>query len=182
MFKVLLSLLISVVTLSVSAACYTYDNSSTQVNWTAYKTPAKAGVNGSFKDIKVSPKKSSGSLTDIMTGASFKIDTNSTHTKNPARDTKIEKFFFDGVQISGKVTKLGKDKIYTTMTMNGTSVSVPLKMSLSGNTLTATGHIDILDFMMSKHLSSINKACKALHEGKTWSDVKVTLKTSFKGC
>jgi hypothetical protein len=43
----------------------------------------------------------------------------------------------------------------------------------------ATGVIDILDFSAGDALSSINKACSDLHEGKTWSDVTIGFTTKI---
>jgi len=63
--------------------------------------------------------------------------------------------------------------------MNGVTKTVPLKYSFSNGIFDANGVIDILDFSASKALSSINKACFALHKGKTWSDVSIGFSTKI---
>lgn len=182
MSKVLIFVLTTIFSLNLHAACHMYNAKRTKVSWTAYKTPAKAGVGGFFRKFEITPKKSSGSIVEVLTGSTFTIDPTSTFTKDASRDKKIVNSFFMGAKISGKVLSVKKNMIHTEITMNGQTKKVPLKFTVKGNELMANGHIDVLDFMMSKNLQSINKACFEKHEGKTWSDVKITLQSTFKGC
>ncbi|EQC52413.1 YceI-like domain protein, partial [Bacteriovorax sp. DB6_IX] len=103
-------------------------------------------------------------------------------TKNTGRDKKIVDNFFRDVKISGKVTAIKKNMLITEMVMKGKKVKVPMKYTLEGSKLSATGTIDVFDFMMHSNLDAINKACKALHEGKTWNDVNIELKTDLTSC
>jgi hypothetical protein len=66
------------------------------------------------------------------------------------------------------------------VTMNGITKNVPMNYTFNKGDLSATGNIDILDFSANKALSSINKACFDLHEGKTWSDVAIGFATNIK--
>lgn len=173
----------------LSAEC-TYSVGSIDVSWKAFKTPAKAGVGGSFKGLNYSGDKSGKSIDAIVNSASITIDTDkkSVHTKDKSRDGKIAKFFFStmsgGEQIKANVKKFTKKRLTLAVTMNGKTVDVPMNYKIDGNNLKADGVIDVFDFGMVKQLEGINKACRALHEGKTWNDVEIFLNVAFnsKGC
>lgn len=171
----------------LQAACMQVDQNSVKLKWTAYKTPLKAGVSGLLKNISLQSS-SNDSIASLISSTSFTIATGpkSVDTKNPARDGKISKFFFssakDNGKISGKVSSYKKDKLVFEITMNGVTKKVPMKVSIKNNLLTADGHMDILDFSMSESLAKLNKACFALHEGKTWSDVALNLQLNFTAC
>lgn len=64
--------------------------------------------------------------------------------------------------------------------MNGVDKDVALEVKLDGNKVTGHGFIDILDFSAVSSLRSLNKACFAKHEGKTWSDAEVTITATCK--
>lgn len=164
------------------ANCYQVNNAETKIQWTAFKTAKKAGVGGSFTKFEIKTTKKQGAILDLIKGARFTIDSNSVSTKNEGRDAKIEKFFFQDMKINGVVTKVDSNYLYVDMTLAGKTVKVPLKYDIEGGELEAEGTIDVLDFGLSKNLSSLNKACLALHEGKTWSDVKVEIESKFSSC
>lgn len=169
-----------------SANCISFDQSQTSINWKAYKTPAKAGVGGSFKEFTLSTSKEAKSIKDALKKATFTIDTTSVFTKNPARDKKIATFFFKtmagGEMIKGKVLNVTDKKVTVALTMNGKTVEAPLAYTFENNKFVANGVIDVLDFAMNDELKAINKACYSLHEGKTWSDVNIEITSNFKTC
>jgi hypothetical protein len=167
---------------NVSANCVKFTNKDTKINWVAFKTPAKAGVKGSLTKFSIKPGKEMGTIAQVLTGSTFTVDSQSVFTKNPSRDKKIVKNFFPGTKIAGKVTAIKKGMLMTEMVMNGKKVMVPLKYSMKGNTLSAKGTIDVFDFMMHSNLKALNKACKALHEGKTWNDVNIEITTEMTSC
>ncbi|EQC43893.1 YceI family protein [Bacteriovorax sp. Seq25_V] len=169
-------------TFTASAQCLNFDASAAKIQWTAFKTPAKAGVKGSFDKITITPVKNKTAFDTLLKGSKFSVDTASVNTANPGRDAKLKEFFFMGTKIDGVVTGVSKKMITTEMTINGQKRTVPLAYTLDGTKLNAKGTIDVFDFSMSKHLTSINNACKALHEGKTWNDVNIELEVNFTGC
>ena len=171
----------SILTYSTIASCYKYDNDAV-ISWIAFKTPEKVGVGGEFKKFTITPKKNSSALKDLMEGATLSIDTSSVHTKNVARDKKIVSNFFEGVTIKGIVTKLKKATIELDLVINNKKVTVPMKYTLKDNKLSAKATIDVFDFLLHDNLKAINKACYALHEGKTWNDVEIALVANFKPC
>lgn len=174
---------------SNSSACVTLANQATDVvlTWTAYKTPAKAGVNGTFKKIKISQPKTAKSIGAMMSQTSFEIDTKSVSTKNPARDKKIADNFFNfsnKSKIVGKFISMKNKVLMTEITMNGVTKTIPMALTLNEKqkTFVAMGHIDVFDFILNDQLAAINKACFKLHSGKTWSDVALKLEAQFSSC
>lgn len=173
-------LAISLPTFAGTQVC-TYDlkKEGTSVNWTAYKTPKKAGVKGKLTDfnIKTDAAKKHGSVDQLLSTATFTVNTASVDTGDKARDAKIVKFFFQKAQISGKVLSAANGKVEVEFTMNGVKKTVPMtsKFDDKAGILTLNGTVDVLDFGMKGHLASLTKACSALHEGVTWPDVNVEL-------
>ena len=160
-----------------------------EVSWVAFKTMKKVGVGGKFDSLTTKGPTKGKNLMSVLKGQKISIDTNSVNTNNPGRDTKIEKFFFGVLpevsgkrEITGQITKIDKKAITVDLFMNGKKQTVPLAYTLKSNTLEAKGHIDVLDFALSKALAGINKACYALHEGKTWSHVEIAFKQAVENC
>lgn len=168
-----------------NAECLQISDKDLVVKWTAFKTPAKVGVSGEFSKFKFDGKTNGTSIKDIVYGLGLKIDHQSVNTGNESRDGKIAKFFFStskNAEIIARVTKISDKNITLKINMNGVDRDVPMSYSILGNELKAQGVIDVLDFTMNKQLAAINKACYALHEGKTWSDVGLELTAQFKAC
>ena len=169
-----------------AASCYSYNKEGLTIKWTAFKTPKKVGVSGTLPTYSLSGKTQGKSVADLLKGQKIDIRVNKVDSGNAGRDVKIVKFFFSelvgGDTITAKVTDVSKDVITMEMILNGKKKEIPLTYKLDGMKLSATGHMDILDFGMSKQLSAINKACYALHEGKTWSDVTLSLETTLQAC
>ena len=165
---------------------YTIKSQDVKLKWTAFKTPLKKGVPGSFNKYGIKKQYSGKTLREALTSVKFSIDTKSVNTKNEARDAKIAKFFFGnmaGDKITGRLKSWSKKVLTVELTMNGITKDVPLEAEVEGNEFIAEGHIDVLDFSLAKSLAGINKACLELHQGKTWSDVELELKAKFlKSC
>lgn len=157
-----------------------FNEKASAINWTAFKTPKKVGVKGGFAKFKISTKKSV-TTEELLSNASFEIDTNSVSTNDKARDAKIFKFFFQkmakGTKITGKVSKIEGDKVTVDLTLNGVTKPVVLtaKNDEAKSTTTLNGSIDVTEFAMKDNLAALTEACKALHEGVTWPNVDIEL-------
>jgi polyisoprenoid-binding protein YceI len=176
-----LSLLTFVMTLSLGAAHADCSlNGEPKVSWVAFKTMKKVGVGGSFDKATSEGNKSAKDIKALLANQKISIDTGSVNTKNPARDKKIVKHFFGALKestkglITGQIKKVSKDTLTIDIFMNGKKQTVPMKYSFDKGMVKADGHIDVLDFALSDGLAQINKACYALHEGKTWSHVEIS--------
>jgi len=181
---ILCSLIIT--TSTFAKECFTVKEKDILVDWVAYKTPKKLGVGGNLPKVTFTGLKKADSLNKMIKSASLTIDTKTVETKNASRNKKIVKYFFGNMKaghgIKAKMTKMNKKMITMDLSMNGITKKVPMSYSLKGNTLKATGYIDVIDFSLSRSLKAINKACYALHEGKTWADVKLDLTVKFTKC
>ena len=183
----LISLLL--ITSKLYAKCVMLENQAENIvlTWTAFKTPAKVGVNGSFDKINLKTPKKGSSVGDFVSKTTFEIDSKSVNTKNKARDMKIAKHFFSFANnslITGKFLSMKNKTLEMEITMNGQTKTVPMVYVANDekNTFVARGHIDVFDFLLNGQLSAINKACYALHKGKTWSDVALKLEAKLSNC
>jgi len=159
-----------------------YDVEDIVVKWSAYKTPLKVAVSGTFKEIEIStnPNKT---VDTLLKGVKVTIDTANIDSKNSERDAKLVKFFFN-IQnvksIGAKIKSLDQEIVNTEIRMNGISKIIPMKMRRKNNHIEAEGYIDLEDFDMIHSLKSINKACYELHKGKTWQDIKIAFDIQIK--
>jgi hypothetical protein len=181
----LISLLVFLPFSTFAKTCtFTTNPKDIKVTWTAFKTPKKVAVNGTFRDIKFDGPMSGNSIDEILKSSSFLIKTDAVDTKDAARDVKVAQFFFKKMTgeatISGKVTSMDKETINLEITMNGKTLEVPMSYKIKKSKLSAKGELDVLNFGMDESLKSINQACSDLHEKKTWSDVGLSLEATFK--
>ena len=179
MKKILLLLLTATV---IFAGECKYEATNVAVNWTAYKTPLKIGVGGTFDNVSV---KTTASATKeaLVRSSSVLIDTSKINTKNPGRDAKLVKFFFDVQNVKTIQAKIlsADDKIAkVSITMNHITKTVPMRIVYTDSAIEAKGNIDVADFNMLKSLSSLTKACFDKHQGKTWQDVEITFNIKTK--
>jgi len=178
---------------SQKSGCELAQVGAVEVSWTGYKTEKKVGVGGVFDSVVYTPVAKSGeNFRSILVGSSVVIDTSSVNSKNEGRDEKLAKFFFGMMSdknINAKIVDIKADKrvkdaprtgvVSVEIEMNGVKKKVPMKYSFSDDIFEAKGVIDILDFSAGDALSSINKACFDLHEGKTWSEAGIAFKTKI---
>ncbi|MEX0799037.1 MAG: YceI family protein [Bacteriovoracaceae bacterium] len=153
-----------------------------KVQWTAFKTPSKVGVGGSFQDLGLSKNSyTSKTFKGLLEGVEFAINPASVDTKDSQRDKKIVSSFFNKVgKITGSIQKADQDSLVLNLKMNGVEKQVPMNVQFSGKDFAATGVIDVLDFAMNSRLKAMNQACFELHEGKTWNDVDLKLYAQVK--
>lgn len=162
---------------------YSFQSETSKLNWTAFKTPQKVGVKGGFTEFKIKSK-TSDSILNVIKSATFTVNTASVSTGDKARDAKIAKFFFNAdkakVGIAGKVNSITSGVAQVEYTINKTKKIVPMTIVVKDDLATLSGKIDVLDFMLNDQLTALNTACSQLHQGKTWSDVEISLEASFK--
>lgn len=156
---------------------------SVLVKWTAYKTPSKVGVGGSFSKVTMQGQQKGETILQIVRHSQFEIDATSLNTRDKTRDLKISKSFFetmkDGPIIRGKVTAIKEQLLEFDLKMNGVTVSVPMAFNFNRGTFKATGVIDVLDFTMLSGLKALTKVCSEKHKKKTWNDVNIEVFAKF---
>lgn len=163
-------------------------NKGIKVNWTAFKTPYKSGVNGAFENVDLKLTNTTAKdLSSLLIGSTVKIKNTNVFTKNKARDNKLENFFFNKMrgEIRAIITAIeteddNKGKLFIKVTMNNETKIIPMTYTHKKDSFFAKGFLDILDFSANNALKSINKACFDLHQGKTWSDVNISFELDIK--
>ena len=173
-----------------SSFFYTYDNSQTSVEWTAFKTTAKTAVGGKFNTFTVTGTKRSIDPKKVIENLSFRINTASVNTNMKERDVKIVSYFFKKMVntefISGSVKSLGKKgKGMLSLTMNNVTKDLPIDFRISGDTVRFSGTINLGKWNGSQAVKSLNKNCYVLHTGKDgisklWPEVAFKVSTLLK--
>jgi polyisoprenoid-binding protein YceI len=164
---------------------FDYSEEGSTLGWTAFKTPKKVGVGAKFSDFNVKAKNSK-SIDDLLSSASFSVDSRSVDSGDKARDLKIVQFFFKkmlkGKMITGKVLKVSGNTADVEMKLNGVTKTVTMTSSFDDATskLVLKGAIDVLEFGMKDNLAALTKACMEKHEGVTWPNVDLELVASIK--
>lgn len=151
------------------------------LEWTAYKTPDKIGVSGTFDSIELqNTNQEAPNAMEYLSGATFTIDTQTVNTKDSLRDGKLVEGFFRLMagDIKGKFVEIDPNKALVELTMNGVTQKVTFQTSTTETELILTGTIDIInDFEATTAFNSLHELCKDLHLDKTWTevDLKVTI-------
>ncbi len=139
------------------------------LQWTAFKTPLKLGVKGTFDKIAFVAGK------NCLEGAEVIINKHSVDTKNPARDKTLDSFFFSKLKgdIKAKIVAVKEKTMDVAVTLNEKTKTIPFAYTKIDGIIKARGVIDLFDFSGLEALRSINKTCFDLHQGKTWNDVEL---------
>lgn len=172
---------------TTDACTYSYDESSTVLTWTAFKTSEKVGVDGTFNEITFNANESDD-MYGVFTGGTFEIPINSLNTQDPLRDTKVKNSFFGNFgteMITGTINSMNSTEASVDITMNGKTVTYDGTVAVDGETVTMIIVMDILNFEGQVAMDSLGVVCAEKHTGdgeenKLWSDVGITAKTTLK--
>jgi hypothetical protein len=173
---------------------FSLDPSSLKVEWTAFKTTQKLGVNGAFPGVSlVKGVKEQRTLQKLLSSVSGEIrleGASGIQTGNPGRDQTLFDRFFKHWKGAGlmkgrfkKIEGSGKDgTLELELSINGLKKALPLQWKLAEDgAFEAGGKMDVLEFGLKSAFDDLHKACEALHTGpdgisKTWSEVELRLK------
>ena len=167
---------------------YSYDESTTVLTWTAFKTSEKLAVDGTFDEITVTTQESND-MFGVFTGATFDIPVSSLNSQDPERDTKLKNSFFGNMaetpNISGTIVSMNESSSNVQITMNGRTVEYEGMVTVEGETITMEIIMDIMDFDAGIAMDSLGVVCSEKHTGedgvnKLWSDVGIAAKTTLK--
>ncbi len=160
---------------------------ATSVKWTAYKTTEKKGVGGEFTTLNFE-NKSGSTPEEALNDLKFSIPISSlfTNDKTNTRDAKIKASFFGSMLntefIKGTI-KNSNNKYVATLTMNGVTNDLPLKVTVTDERrVSLKGTMQLKDWNALGALAALNKVCYDLHKGpdgvsKTWEDVAIEVNT-----
>jgi hypothetical protein len=169
---------------------YSYNDSSSVLEWTAFKFTDKTPVKGGFNELNIqSSIASSETPEELVKSLSVVINTASVETQNEERNGKIMRLFFGSMkqpEIKGKFTHLGSDgKATLLLGMNGIEKEVKGTYQLIDGTFNFSASIDVVNWDGLKGINALNTACKDLHTGKDgtsklWSEVTLSFSTTLK--
>lgn len=166
---------------------YSYNEGTTNFEWTAFKTNDKAPVKGGFNEITVEsesfedPKK-------VLESITFSMKTSSVETNDESRNGKVAKFFFETINtptIDGKVKSIGDNgKAIISVKMNGVEVDIKGDYTLNGSDFSFTSSVDVSLWNAMEGIKALNTECNDLHKGKDgvsklWSEVTLSFTTSL---
>lgn len=163
-----------------------------RVEWTAFKTTAKAPVKGTFNQMTLAGPTSAQSLKGLAKGLSITIDGASVESNNPGRNVTLSQFFFQKfaptAAIKASVVSLEGDDTKGTLniavTLNGVSKTLPFAYTVEAGVLQAKATMSMRAFALKAAFKSLHNACASLHTGsdgvsKTWDDVELALSSKF---
>lgn len=160
---------------------FNYNHETTILKWTAYKTPKKIAVTGTFNDISVQNVNKSEIAEDVLDGATFSINTKSLDTDDPSRDAKIVGLYFMNLansEIVGSFGDFNNGNVLVTLKMNGIEVQKEFSYTFENRKIIIVGKIDMIsDFATNSAFNILHDACSQLHEDKTWTDVSIEIIT-----
>ncbi|MCP1994740.1 YceI family protein [Flavobacterium sp. HSC-61S13] len=148
------------------------------LEWTAFKTPKKVGVKGTFDKIELTDVKEAATLIESLEGAKFTVETPTVNSKDPLRDDKLKAGFFAKMagNITGSFGAFKDGKVAVSITMNGVTKEKSFAYETTDSSVKINGSIDMIaDFTANAAFDSIHELCKDLHEGKTWTDVDIAV-------
>jgi len=183
-------------TVAAQVCTYSYDSTSTEIGFGAFKFTEKKEVKGSFLKFTIDSTIEANQIFDVFSKAQFKIEIEGLSTKDPGRDNTLKNSFFAAMDstsfLTGKVVGIitpnaGPSSFHVELKMNNIVREVYLEVQQTPNPdeLILKGTINLDDFKAGKALASLNKACKDLHKGSdgksvTWPEVNIYVSTKLK--
>ena len=168
-------------------AAASIDTDKVSVTWTAYKTPEKVAVTGSFEDIKLKFGKQRKTIAQTLQNATAVIDPMKADLKDEFKNKNIREYFFakfedKEIKVTLKDVVEGKNSgsILATVKMNGKTEKIPMVYTIENGILKAEGLIDLSLFKLDSARENLQKEVADLHEGMTWSQVKIAFQAPVK--
>ncbi|MBL4862780.1 MAG: YceI family protein [Crocinitomicaceae bacterium] len=178
-----------VVEAPVKSCMYSYNEGTTEFQWTAYKMAEKTAVPGGFNEITVTSEMSEDPK-EVMESIEFTMKTSSVNSGNDERDPKIVKHFFETINtemIEGNVKSLNDDgTAIIQVTMNAITFDIHGEYTLDEGQFEFNSTVDLSAWNALAGLTALNTICKDLHTGedgvvsKLWSEVALSFSTKLK--
>lgn len=172
----------------VVTAAFSLEKANNSINWTAYKTTDKIGVNGEFKKVTITKNGNGDSAQEAINNAEFSIPVSSLFTNLDDRDFKLKKYFFGVMDntslLSGKLTITDETTGVAQVTMNGVTADLPFTYSIEGKTFQLDATMNLENWNAQDAVKSLNEICGDLHKAadgisKTWNEVAIHITSVF---
>ncbi|QKF59723.1 YceI family protein [Aliarcobacter lanthieri] len=94
------------------------------------------------------------------------------------RDNNIRNSFFklfekNPGKVDVKIVKVEASSMDVEFTMNGVSKVLPFSYKVDGDTIKATGKLDVLAFGVDKAWKQLSAIAKSFHHGKSWNEIDI---------
>ena len=151
------------------------------IGWTSYKTMAKIGVSGTFNDVKLTKSKDTSNVKAALVGTSVELNVENIDAKAAIKTSNILKFFAPKLaskKIKATIVKVNEKTLDLQIALNGKTQTVPMKYTLDGGVMLASGVIDARDFALESALENLN-ANVAGHKNKGWLDIDINFELVY---
>lgn len=187
MFKILFSVVgVFFSSLTLAETCtYEFDLSKSVVEGTGFKFTEKVGVTAKFTGVKLGRPEKKSSMQELIQGQTVIVDLMTIDSGNALRDQNLRESLFANIlgdSIAQFTVKNVTDKkIETELLLNEKTKAVLFDYTIAGETLTAKGKFDAVDFAMNESIAALKKRCGSLHAGAddksvTWTEFDLSLK------
>lgn len=168
---------------------YSYNESSSVLEWAAYKFTEKKAVKGTFTDIEVTGITESDDPISLLMGMKMTIKTGTVESQDPERNKKIADKFFGTIgadEIQASIKMLGDNgKATLEISMGGMTGEIEGDYTWENNVFTFDAAMDVDKWNAQSGIDALNAECKDLHTGpdgvsKLWSEVGLHFSTTLK--
>lgn len=163
---------------------------SPKLTFTGYKFTEKAGVSGTFKEIKWSYNSQAKNLEQLLSSASAKIDSFSIEAGKKARNVNITNGLFKNwggrhIEASLQDIDLENNKLNLVLKIGELTKTVAMNIQRENKTVKLTGTMDLLKLGFSDAFEKLSKICGPVHKGKdgvrkTWPTVDLLVELNLK--
>jgi hypothetical protein len=100
------------------------------------------------------------------------------HIDGNIRNNNISNNFFklfekDAGKVDVKIVKIAANSMDVEFKMNGVTKVIPFAYKTEGDTIKATGKLDVLAFGIDKAWAQFSAVCKSFHHGKSWNEIDI---------
>ena len=166
---------------------YSLDHEKIDVIWGGFKTTEKVKVVGVFEEFSFDREdKFYPSISELLSGMKFQIQTNSSNSGDPIRDLNLKNNFFKLLTkefvIKGTFENFEKNSVTVNFDFLSQSIPLNLKVDFNNSLLQLKGVFNMKNqFGSSKAFDRIHEVCYELHKGndglsKTWEEVEIHIK------
>ena len=153
----------------VSSCVYSYDNSSSSMEWTAYKFTNNTPVKGTFNEMNISTISSAKTVEELIGSLGFTIPISSLETMDELKNSNIINGFFTfmGMEtLKGNVVAVEGDQLTFEVSLNKIKEKVTGSYTMNGDVLSFHGTMNLSLFQAGKAIEALNAQCGINHKGE----------------
>ncbi len=147
---------------------YSYSDSQTILEWTAFKFTDKTPVKGTFNDVTITTISNATSVDELIASIGFSIPVASVETQDETKNSNIFNGFFKFMGpdvIVGNVVSVKANELTFEVSLNGVKEKVTGNYEVSGTLFSFKGTMNLTLFGANKAMASLNNQCGDNHKG-----------------